>query len=62
MSIQTVNPATNKVVKSFEEMTDKEVHAAVDQAEKTFHRWRKTTYAERAALLQSSRANAKEEN
>ena len=51
MSIQTVNPATNKVVKSFEEMTDKEVHAAVDQAEKTFHRWRKTTYAERAALL-----------
>jgi succinate-semialdehyde dehydrogenase/glutarate-semialdehyde dehydrogenase len=51
MSIQTVNPATNKVVKSFEEMTDKEVHAAVGQAEKTFHSWRKTTYAERAALL-----------
>lgn len=51
MSIQTVNPATNKVVKSFEEMTDKEVQAAVDQAEKTFHSWRKTTYEQRATVL-----------
>ena len=51
MSIQTTNPATNKVVKSFEEMTDKAVAAAVEQSEKAFHAWRKTTYAERAALL-----------
>jgi succinate-semialdehyde dehydrogenase/glutarate-semialdehyde dehydrogenase len=51
MSIQTVNPATNKVVKSFEEMTDKEVHAAVGQAEHAYTKWRKTKYEERAALL-----------
>jgi len=51
MSIQTINPATNKVVKSFEEMTDKAVHEAVGQADKTFGSWRKTSYEERAALL-----------
>ena len=32
MSIQTVNPNTNKVVKSFEEMSDKAVETAVTQA------------------------------
>jgi len=51
MSIQTVNPATNKVVKSFEEMTDKAVHAAVGKAEHAFTSWKKTKYEERAALL-----------
>jgi succinate-semialdehyde dehydrogenase / glutarate-semialdehyde dehydrogenase len=51
MSIQTVNPLTNKVVKSFEEMTDTAVDAAVVQAVKTFTDWKKTTYQQRADLL-----------
>lgn len=36
MSIQTVIPNTNKVVKSFEEMSDKAVDAALTQAEITY--------------------------
>ena len=36
MSIQTINPTTNKTVRSFEEMTDKAVDAAVIQAVKAF--------------------------
>jgi succinate-semialdehyde dehydrogenase/glutarate-semialdehyde dehydrogenase len=32
MSIQTVNPNDNKLVKSFEEMTDKAVYAPVTTA------------------------------
>ncbi|WP_394990460.1 NAD-dependent succinate-semialdehyde dehydrogenase [Emticicia sp.] len=51
MSIQTVNPVTNKVVKSFEEMTDSAVDAAVVQATKTFEMWKKTSYEHRADLL-----------
>ena len=51
MSIQTINPATNKVVKSFEEMTDKEVEQALAQSDITFHEWKKTSYSERAAVL-----------
>jgi succinate-semialdehyde dehydrogenase / glutarate-semialdehyde dehydrogenase len=51
MPIQTVNPLTNKVVKSFEEMTDKVVETSIVQASKTFVDWKKTTYAQRAELL-----------
>ena len=36
MSVQTINPTTNKTVRSFEEMTDKAVDAAVVQAAKAF--------------------------
>jgi acyl-CoA reductase-like NAD-dependent aldehyde dehydrogenase len=31
MSIQTTNPATNKVLKSFDEMTDEQVEAAIEK-------------------------------
>ena len=51
MSIQTINPNTNKTVQSFEEMTDKAVDAAVVQAAKAFDNWKKTTYQQRAVLL-----------
>jgi len=51
MSIQTVNPYTNKVVKSFEEMTDSTVDALVERADKTYSSWRKTSFTERAELL-----------
>jgi succinate-semialdehyde dehydrogenase / glutarate-semialdehyde dehydrogenase len=36
MSIQTINPATNKTEKSFEEMTEKAVDTAVAQAAKLY--------------------------
>ena len=51
MSIQTTNPATNQVVKSFDEMTDTQVDQAVAQSESTFQLWKKTSYPERAAVL-----------
>ena len=51
MSIQTVNPFTNKVVNSFEEMTDAAVDSAVAKAHKVYESWKKTSYAERAELL-----------
>ena len=43
MSIQTVNPYTNKVVKSFEEMTDKAVDTLIEKSEKTFNEWKETS-------------------
>jgi succinate-semialdehyde dehydrogenase / glutarate-semialdehyde dehydrogenase len=51
MPIQTINPATNKTLKSFEEMTDTAVDAAITQATKAYDIWRKTTYKQRANLL-----------
>jgi succinate-semialdehyde dehydrogenase/glutarate-semialdehyde dehydrogenase len=51
MSIQTVDPNTNKIVKSFDEMTESTVDALVAKAEKSFASWRKTTFTERAELM-----------
>jgi succinate-semialdehyde dehydrogenase / glutarate-semialdehyde dehydrogenase len=52
MSIQTVNPVNNKVVKSFTEMTDAEVNTALNKATITFELWKKTQYFYRGDLLQ----------
>lgn len=49
--IQTINPNTNKTVKSFEEMTEKAVEAKVAKAQETFTNWKETSYEERANLL-----------
>ncbi|SHN00618.1 NAD-dependent succinate-semialdehyde dehydrogenase [Flavobacterium xinjiangense] len=51
MSIQTVNPYNNKVVKSFEEMSDKTVDTLIEKSVKTFKEWKETSYAERAKIL-----------
>ncbi|MBE0393327.1 succinate-semialdehyde dehydrogenase/glutarate-semialdehyde dehydrogenase [Flavobacterium sp. 7E] len=51
MSIQTTNPATNKVIKSFDEMTDKQVEDAIALSNTTFKDWKKTSYKDRATIL-----------
>lgn len=51
MSIQTINPNTNKTVKSFEEMTVKTVDAKVAKAHLAFTNWKETSYQQRADLL-----------
>ena len=51
MTFQTINPATNKVVKTFEEMTPDAVNKALENASSTFQEWKKTDYKERAQLL-----------
>ena len=44
MAIQTVNPNTNKTVKSFEEMTENSVDAKVAKAQLAFTNWKETSY------------------
>ena len=51
MAIQTINPTTNKVVKSFDEMTVAAVDNAVANAAIAFDDWKKTDYETRALLL-----------
>ena len=51
MSIQTVDPNTNKTVMSFEEMTSKIVDAKMTKAQSAFTNWKETSYAHRANLL-----------
>ncbi len=51
MAIQTINPTTNKVVQSFDEITDVALENAVDKATIAFDEWKKTDYKVRAQLL-----------
>ncbi len=51
MAIQTINPATNEIIESFDEMNDKAVDSAVHQASIAFDSWRKTSYQQRAEIL-----------
>ena len=51
MIFQTVNPTTNKVIKTFAEMTPEGVDKALENAATAFSEWKKTDYKERAQLL-----------
>ncbi len=51
VSIKTINPATNELIKSFEEMTEEKIESSISHANKTYQNWKKTSYEERANLL-----------
>ncbi len=51
MTFQTINPATNKLVKTFDEMTPAVVNKALENAATAFGDWKKTDYKERSQLL-----------
>ena len=51
MSIQSINPATEEVIETFEAYTTAQVNHALEQAHTAFFDWRETTFAERATIL-----------
>jgi succinate-semialdehyde dehydrogenase/glutarate-semialdehyde dehydrogenase len=51
MTYQSLNPATGKLLKKFEELTDNELETKIATAATCFKTWRKKTYAERAAII-----------
>src|ERR1700685_978838 len=51
MSYQSLNPATGKLLKKFDELTDKELETKIAKAEACFQTWRQKTYAERAKIV-----------
>ena len=53
MAIQSINPATEEVLKTYNEMSDAEVDRALAQAQAAYEAWRTTSFAERAAKLRN---------
>lgn len=51
MTYQSFNPATGKLVKSFDELTDKQLEAKLVKAATCFETWRRKSYAERAVVI-----------
>lgn len=51
MAIQTLNPATEEVIKTFEELSEKQIEQKLAKAQATFESWRQTSFKERAELM-----------
>src|ERR1700678_2525632 len=51
MAYQSLNPATGKLLKKFEELTNKQLEEKLATAEKCFKNWKLKTYAERAVIV-----------
>ena len=51
MSIQSINPATEEIIETFEPYSATQVNQALEQARKAFLGWRETTFAERGTIL-----------
>ena len=51
MAIATQNPATGELVRTFEPHTTEQVDAALARAHATFHEYRRTSFADRAAWM-----------
>jgi succinate-semialdehyde dehydrogenase/glutarate-semialdehyde dehydrogenase len=56
MTYQSVNPANGKLLKKFEELTDKELETRLATAETCFNTWRHKTYADRAVIVAKAAA------
>jgi len=54
MSLEVVNPATGETVARYDEMTPVEAEAAVAAAHQAFLPWRRTEFAQRAALMRKA--------
>jgi succinate-semialdehyde dehydrogenase/glutarate-semialdehyde dehydrogenase len=51
MGYQSVNPFDNKVVKSFDEITDAQLESKIAAAAACFATWKRTSYDDRAAIV-----------
>lgn len=51
MSIQSTNPATNEVVKKFEEMSETAIEESIAKSVETFAIWKKTPFSKRTEIL-----------
>jgi succinate-semialdehyde dehydrogenase / glutarate-semialdehyde dehydrogenase len=51
MTYQSFNPATGKLLKKFEEITDSELEAKIAKAADCFASWKKTSYSQRAKII-----------
>lgn len=54
MSIQSVNPFNNQIIRQFNEATDKDINEVLDLSIDAFNYWRTTTFEERSKLMHAA--------
>jgi succinate-semialdehyde dehydrogenase/glutarate-semialdehyde dehydrogenase len=53
MVMQSINPATEEILETFEEFSPQQIDNALQQVHETFSTWRKTSFEERSAGLRA---------
>ena len=56
MSYQSINPATGKVLRTFKELSDRQLETAIKAADTCFGAWRQTTFKHRATVVAKAAA------
>ncbi len=51
MALETINPATGKVLHTYQQHDEQAVDTLIERAYARYQRWRRTTFAERARLM-----------
>ncbi|MEQ8953715.1 MAG: aldehyde dehydrogenase family protein, partial [Gammaproteobacteria bacterium] len=54
MTLKSVNPATNKDIRSYQAMADDVVDNIIGDVQREFESWRSTGFAERSNLLRQA--------
>ena len=54
MSIQSVNPANGNTVKTFHEFSEEQIFQIIEDADKEFKEWRKTSFISRTHLMHNA--------
>lgn len=54
MTYATINPYSGELLQTFPDASDAEVSQAIEAADRAFHRWRETSFAERATILRNA--------
>ncbi len=54
MVMQSINPATEEVLATFEEFSPQRIDATLEQAQQAFQQWRERSFAERARVLRAA--------
>jgi succinate-semialdehyde dehydrogenase/glutarate-semialdehyde dehydrogenase len=56
MALSSINPTTNALLQTYQEHSDQECARKLDAAQNAFRTWRRTRFAERAAVLNAAAA------
>jgi succinate-semialdehyde dehydrogenase/glutarate-semialdehyde dehydrogenase len=59
--MKSINPTTGELIRDYAEHTDAEVAQRIAAAERAFDGWRRSSFADRAALMQRAAAVLREE-
>jgi len=54
MAIQTVNPTTGETIRTYEEMTPREIDEIISSCHQTLLDWRRTSFSERSAFMKNA--------